>query len=30
MYDGEKGIAEKIIYKALDQIKNKTQELLSN
>jgi len=26
MYDGEKGIAEKIIYKALDQIKKKTNE----
>ena len=26
MYDGKKSTAEKIIYKALDQIKNKTKE----
>ena len=26
MYDGKKGVAEKIIYTALDQIKNKTKE----
>jgi len=26
MYDGKKSVAEKIIYTALDQIKNKTKE----
>jgi len=26
MYDGKKNVAEKIVYKALDQIKNKTKD----